>query len=112
MIAPDHEPNDSKPSCANGANHTWHLDEVFVTRRERAMHRFRSSMTLQKSTSIHAHVHNQFNQERHLVTRQVYMQRRSAALAGWRALAVVDRRSRSGGRPAYRRASVTLAPPD
>jgi putative transposase len=63
------------------------LDEVFVTRRERAMHRFRSSMTLQKFSSIHAHVHNQFNQERHLVTTQVYKQRRSDALAGWRALA-------------------------
>jgi len=33
-------------------------------------------------------VHNQFNQERHLVTRQDYKQRRSAALAEWRALVV------------------------
>jgi putative transposase len=32
-------------------------------------------------------VHNQFNQERHLVTRQVYKQRRSIALTEWRALA-------------------------
>ena len=31
--------------------------------------------------------HNQFNQERHIVTRQIYKQRRSAALAEWRALA-------------------------
>jgi putative transposase len=56
-------------------------------RRERAMQRFRSPKTLQKFTSVHAQVHNQFNQERHLVTRQVYKQRRSAALAEWRALA-------------------------
>ena len=56
-------------------------------RRERAMQRFRSMKTLQKFSSIHAQVHNQFNQERHLVTRQVYKQRRSAALAEWRALA-------------------------
>jgi putative transposase len=56
-------------------------------RRERAMQRFRSLETLQKFSSIHAQVHNQFNQERHLVTRQVYKQRRSAALAEWRALA-------------------------
>ena len=34
---------------------------------------------------IHAQVHNQFNQERHLVTRQVYKQRPPAALAEWRA---------------------------
>src|SRR5471030_900272 len=56
-------------------------------RRERAMQRFRSPKTLQRFISVHAQVHNLFNQERHLVTRQVYKQRRSAALAEWRALA-------------------------
>jgi len=56
-------------------------------RRERAMQRFRSLKTLQKFSSVHAQVHNQFNQERHLVTRQVYKQRRSIALTEWRALA-------------------------
>jgi putative transposase len=56
-------------------------------RRERAMQRFRSMKTLQKFSSIHTQVHNQFNQERHLVTRQVYKQRRSIALTEWRALA-------------------------
>jgi putative transposase len=56
-------------------------------RRERAMQRFRSTKTLQKFSSVHAQVHNHFNQERHLVTRQLYKQRRSAALAEWRALA-------------------------
>ena len=56
-------------------------------RRERAMQRFRSMKTLQKFSSVHAQVHNHFNQERHLVTRQVYKQRRSIALTEWRALA-------------------------
>jgi len=56
-------------------------------RRERAMQRFRSMTSLQKFSSVHAEVHNHFNQERHLVTRQVYKQRRSATLAEWRALA-------------------------
>src|SRR5271170_6810070 len=55
-------------------------------RRERAMQRFRSMKTLQKFSSVHAQVHNLFNQEWHLVARQVYKQRRSAALAEWRAL--------------------------
>jgi putative transposase len=55
-------------------------------RRERAMQRFRNLKTLQKFSSVHAQVHNQFNQERHLVARQVYKQRRSAAFAEWRAL--------------------------
>jgi putative transposase len=53
-------------------------------RRERAMQLFRSAKTLQKFSSIHAQVHNHFNQERHLVTREIYKQRRSAALAEWR----------------------------
>jgi putative transposase len=56
-------------------------------RRERAMQRFRSMKTLQKFSSIHAQVQNHFNQERHLITWQVYKQRRTAALAEWRALA-------------------------
>ena len=56
-------------------------------RRERAMQRFRSMKTLQKFSSVHAQVHNHFNHERHLITRQVYKQRRSATLAEWRALA-------------------------
>src|ERR1700679_3150343 len=175
MIAPITRPNDSKPSCANGGIHTWHLDEVFVKvngklcylwravdhegevleavvtarrdkaaalkllkrimkkhgqpqsvvtdglraysaamdeigaadrhevgrrlnnraenshqpfrRRERAMQCFRSMKTLQKFSSVHAQVHNHFNQERHLIIRQVYKQRRLAALAEWRVLA-------------------------
>src|ERR1700687_5364735 len=56
-------------------------------RRERAMQRFRSMKTLQKFSSVHAQAHDHFNQERHLIIRQVYKQRRSAALAEWRALA-------------------------
>ena len=56
-------------------------------RRERAMQLFRRARTLQKFSSIHAQVHNHFNQERHLVTREVYKQRRSAALVEWRGLA-------------------------
>ena len=56
-------------------------------RRERAMQRFRSMKTLQKFSSVHAQVQNHFNQERHLITRQVYEQRRSIALTEWRALA-------------------------
>ena len=45
------------------------------------MQRFRNVKTLQKFSSVHAQVQNHFNQERHLITRQVYKQRRSIALA-------------------------------
>ena len=42
--------------------------------------------TLQKFTSVHAQVHNHFDQQRHLVSREIYKQMRSAALAEWRAM--------------------------
>jgi putative transposase len=56
-------------------------------RRERAMIRFRRMKTLQKFAAVHASVHNLFNQERHLVSREIYRQRRSGALAEWRSFA-------------------------
>ena len=56
-------------------------------RRERAMQRFRRMKTLQKFASVHASLHNHFNSERHLVDRQAYKTRRSAALAEWQNLA-------------------------
>jgi len=55
-------------------------------RRESAMGRFRRMKTLQKFSSVHAQVHNHFSQERHLISRDLYRQRRSAALAEWRAV--------------------------
>ncbi len=56
-------------------------------RRERAMAKFRSAKSLQKFASIHASVHNHFNQERHLHSRQNFKLNRSAALAEWRQIA-------------------------
>ena len=56
-------------------------------RRERAMQRFRQMKSLQKFASVHASLHNHFNQERHLTDRQSYKERRSAALAEWQSLA-------------------------
>ena len=50
-------------------------------RRERAMERFRRMKTLQKFAAVHGTVHNHFNQERHLISRDLYRDRRSAALA-------------------------------
>ena len=55
-------------------------------RRERAMLRFRRMRTLQKFASVHASVHNHFNQERSLTSRSQFKQSRSAALAEWRGL--------------------------
>ena len=57
-----------------------------LRRRERAMLRFRSTKTLQKFASVHASFCNHFNSERHLVDRQTFKARRSAALVEWQSL--------------------------
>jgi len=56
-------------------------------RRERAMAKFRSAKSLQKFAAIHASVHNHFDQERHLYSRENFKLNRSATLAEWRQLA-------------------------
>ena len=58
-----------------------------IRRRERAMLRFRQMKTLQKFSAVHAAFHNHFNQDRHLISRHDYKDRRSAALAEWKTLA-------------------------
>jgi len=58
-----------------------------IRRRERAMLRFREMKTLQKFSAVHAAFHNHFNQDRHLISRDDYKDRRSAALAEWKTLA-------------------------
>jgi putative transposase len=55
-------------------------------RRERAILRFRRLKTLQNFASVYGQVHDHFNQERHLISREIYKERRSAALAEWRAV--------------------------
>jgi len=55
-------------------------------RRERAMLRFRQMPSLQKFVSIHGSVHNHFNQERALYSRDNFKLNRTAALAEWRRL--------------------------
>ena len=56
-------------------------------RRERAMAKFRRAKSLQKFAAIHSSVHNHFNQERHLYSRENFKLNRSTALAEWRQLA-------------------------
>jgi putative transposase len=53
-------------------------------RRERAMLRFRRMRSLQKFATVDGSIHNQFNQERTLISRQIFKDRRAAALAAWR----------------------------
>jgi putative transposase len=52
-----------------------------------AMLRLRQMKTLQKFSSVHAAFHNHFNQDRHLISRDDFKARRSAAFAEWKTLA-------------------------
>ena len=78
--------NSEKREVGRWANNRVENSHLPFRRRERAMLRFRQMKTLQKFASVHANVHNHYNQERHLVDRKTYKERRSAALAEWQAV--------------------------
>ena len=77
---------EQKQEIGRWANNRVENSHLSFRRRERAMLRFRRMSCLQKFASVHANVHNHFNQERHLVDRETYKTRRSAALAEWQNL--------------------------
>ena len=52
------------------------------------MARFRDIKTLQKFAAVHASIHNHFNQDRHLIRREIFKRNRAAAFAEWYQLAV------------------------
>jgi putative transposase len=78
--------NAEKQEVGRWANNRCENSHQPFRRRERAMLRFRQMKSLQKFSSVHASVHNHFNQERHLTDRETYTANRSAALAEWRSL--------------------------
>ena len=55
-----------------------------VRRRERKMQRFKSAGSAQRFLSIHAAVHNNFNLQRHLISRSTLRIFRAEAAAQWR----------------------------
>ena len=79
--------NAAKQEVGRWANNQVENGHLPFRRRERAMLRFRQMRTLKKFASVHANVHNHFRLERHLVDRQTYKERRSAALVKWGSLA-------------------------
>jgi putative transposase len=76
----------NKQEIGRWANNRAENSHQPFRRRERAMLRFRQMKTLQKFASVHGSIHNHFNQERHLVDRQTFKLRRSAALVEWQSL--------------------------
>jgi putative transposase len=78
--------NRTKQEIGRWLNNRAENSHLPFRRRERAMLRFRQMKSLQKFASVHASLHNHFNSERHLVDRETYKARRSAALAEWQSL--------------------------
>jgi putative transposase len=78
--------NDDRQQVGRWLNNRAENSNQPFRRRERAMERFRRMKTLQKFAALHGTVHNHFNQERHLISRDLYRERRLAALAEWRAV--------------------------
>jgi len=78
--------NTHKQEVGRWANNRVENSHQPLRRRERAMLRFRRMKTLQKFASVHASVHNLFNQERRHTSREIYKERRPEALAEWRAV--------------------------
>jgi len=79
--------NDARQKTERWLNNRAENPNQPFKRQEKAMAKFRSPATLQKFASVHASIHNHFNQERHLCNRQDFKLNRSAALAEWRQLA-------------------------
>jgi len=73
--------------CGRWLNNRAENSHQPFRRRKGAMARFRDIKTLQKVASAHASIHNHFNLDRHLNSREIFKQNRSAALAEWRQLA-------------------------
>ena len=73
--------------CGRWLNNRAENSHQPFRRREGAMARFRDIKTLQKFAAAHASIHNHFNIDRHLNSRDVFKETRAAALAEWRQLA-------------------------
>ena len=79
--------NSKRQVCGRWLNNRAENSHQPFRRREGAMAGFRDIKALQKFASVHASIHNHFNQDHHLNCRDIFEQNRSAALAGWRQLA-------------------------
>ena len=75
-----------KRETSRWLNNRAEISHLPFRRRERDMPRFRRMRRLQKFAALHGSIHNHFNQERHLTSRQTFKDRRAAALVEWRQL--------------------------
>ena len=75
-----------RQECGRWLNNRAENSHQPFRRRERAMAKFRELKTLQKFAAAHASIHNHFNLDRHLNSRDIFKRNRSDALAEWRQL--------------------------
>ncbi len=78
--------NSDRQETGSWANNRAENSHQPLRRREWAMLRFRRMRSLQKFVAVHASVHNLFNTERHLYSRENFKHNRAADLAEWRGL--------------------------
>tara|TARA_R110002072_G_scaffold11596_8_gene52115 strand:- start:1475 stop:1735 length:261 start_codon:yes stop_codon:yes gene_type:complete len=81
--------NAKKQETGRWLNNRAENSHLPFRRRERAMARFRQMRSLQKFVTVHSSVHNHFNQERALYSRDNFKLNRAVALAEWRQLGAV-----------------------
>jgi putative transposase len=79
--------NAADQECGRWLNNRAENSQQPFRRREAAMAKFRDVKTLQKFAATHASIHNHFNHDRHLNSRDIFKQNRSTALAEWRQMA-------------------------
>ena len=75
--------NDNRQAVGRWKNNRAENSHLPFRRRERAMLRFRRMRSLQKFAAVHSSIHNHFNQERHLYSRDNFKLNRSADLTEW-----------------------------
>ncbi len=78
--------NADKQKTTRWLNNRAENSHLPFRRRERAMLRLRQMRSLQKFVATHSSIHNHFNQQRHLYSRENFKFNRTAALAEWRQL--------------------------
>jgi putative transposase len=79
--------NAADQECGRWLNNRAENSHQPFRRRERSMAKLRDMQTLQKFAAAHASIHNHFNHDRHVNSRNTFKQNRAAALAEWRQLA-------------------------
>ncbi|MCK5088556.1 MAG: DDE-type integrase/transposase/recombinase, partial [Hyphomicrobiaceae bacterium] len=76
--------NSADQECGRWLNNRAENAHQPFRRRGGAMAKFRDVKTLQKFAAAQASIHNHFNHDRHLNRRDIFKEKRYAAMAEWR----------------------------